>query len=108
MSTSAQQTGLDALLADPAALAGRRYALLAHGAAVSAALEPAHLALSRAAHPPALLLGPEHGYYGVEQDMVASRDERRSVDRRHRPLALRRERRLARTLSVASSPDSTW
>jgi uncharacterized protein YbbC (DUF1343 family) len=72
----AQQTGLDALLDDPGALAGRRYALLAHGAAVSAALEPAHLALSRAAHPPELLFGPEHGYYGVEQDMVASRDER--------------------------------
>lgn len=66
-------TGLDRLLAEPASLRGRRYALLAHGAAVSAALEPAHLALARVA-PPALLLAPEHGYYGVEQDMVAARE----------------------------------
>ncbi len=73
-------TGLDRLLAhlahEPSLLAGRRWALLGHGASVTAGLEPAHLALTRAAGgPPALLLGPEHGYYGVEQDMVAARDE---------------------------------
>ena len=69
------RTGLDRLLADPAALAGRRYALLSQGASVSADLEPAHLALSRRGRPPALLLGPEHGLFGVEQDMVPSADE---------------------------------
>lgn len=69
------RTGLDELLAEPAALSGRRYALLAHGASLSAELEPAHLALARAAHPPEILFGPEHGFYGVEQDMVASSDE---------------------------------
>jgi uncharacterized protein YbbC (DUF1343 family) len=67
------RSGLDRLLRDPAALGRRRYGLLAHGASVSAALEPAHLALARLA-PPARLFAPEHGYYGVEQDMVASAD----------------------------------
>ncbi|MFN7963755.1 MAG: DUF1343 domain-containing protein [Thermoanaerobaculia bacterium] len=67
------RTGLDRLLAEPEALRGRRYGLLAHAAAVSSALAPAHLAL--AALPgaaPSVLFGPEHGYYGVEQDMIAA------------------------------------
>jgi len=68
------RTGLDRLLESPERLAGRRYALLAHAAAVGVArdgsLHPAHRALARSGHPPALLLGPEHGFYGVEQDMV--------------------------------------
>ena len=67
------QTGLDRLLDDPGVLAGRRYAILAHGASVSASLGPIHLELTRrGAETPRFLLGPEHGYYGVEQDMVAS------------------------------------
>lgn len=70
------RTGLDRLLADPAALAGREYALLAQGASVSADLEPAHLALARQGRPPAFLLGPEHGLFGVEQYMVPSANER--------------------------------
>ena len=69
------RTGLDRLLAEPAALAGRRYALLTQGASVSADLEPAHLALARRDRPPVLLLGPEHGLFGVEQDMIPSADE---------------------------------
>ncbi|MFP3940827.1 MAG: exo-beta-N-acetylmuramidase NamZ domain-containing protein [Thermoanaerobaculia bacterium] len=70
-------TGLDRLLEEaPRRLAGRRYALLAHGASVTADLEPAHLALARsAAGAPALLLGPEHGFYAVEQDMVPAGDQ---------------------------------
>jgi uncharacterized protein YbbC (DUF1343 family) len=35
---------------------------------------PAHLALAAAGARPAVLFGPEHGYYGVEQDMVAAAD----------------------------------
>ncbi len=67
------RTGLDRLLERGEALAGRRWALLAHAASVSADLVPAHLALERAgAGRPALLLAPEHGYWGVEQDMVAA------------------------------------
>lgn len=68
--------GLDCLLAAPEELVGRRYGLLAHGASLSADLVPAHLALARVGAPPTVLFGPEHGYYGVEQDMVASSDER--------------------------------
>ena len=68
-------TGLDRLLASPEQLSGRRYGILAHAASVSADLLPIHLALARAgAEPPQVLLGPEHGFYGVEQDMVASAD----------------------------------
>jgi len=64
-------TGLDRLLADPGRLSGRRYGLLAHAASLTAGYEPAHLALAAtAAGPPAVLFGPEHGYHGVEQDMV--------------------------------------
>jgi uncharacterized protein YbbC (DUF1343 family) len=70
------QTGLDRVLAEAGVLAGRRYGLLAHGASVTADLRPAHLALAASpAGPPAALFGPEHGYYGVEQDMVPSADE---------------------------------
>jgi len=69
-------TGLDRLLAEDSALAGRRYGLLVHGASVSAGMVPTHLALTAAgAEAPALLLGPEHGLYGIEQDMVPSADQ---------------------------------
>ncbi len=70
---TALATGLDRLLCHLAG-GGRlpgRYALLAHHASVTADLVPAHLALAASpAGAPDLLLGPEHGYYGVEQDMV--------------------------------------
>ncbi|MEM9406220.1 MAG: DUF1343 domain-containing protein [Acidobacteriota bacterium] len=65
-------TGLDRLLDDSSSLQRRRYALLSHQAAVTPTLRPAHLALADAGVPPTLLLGPEHGYYGVEQDMIAA------------------------------------
>ena len=64
--------GLDRLLDDATELDGRRYAFLSHQAAVTPTLRPAHLALTDAGFPPAVLLGPEHGYYGVEQDMIAA------------------------------------
>ncbi len=70
------RTGLDRLLEDAQLLAGRQYGLLAHAASVSRQLRPIHLELLRAgAERPRLLLGPEHGFYGVEQDMVASSDQ---------------------------------
>jgi len=82
---SAWRSGLDRLLEDGSVadgsvadgldrLAGRRYGLLAHAASLTADLRPAHLALSAAGRPPAVLFAPEHGYYGVEQDMVAAAD----------------------------------
>lgn len=70
-------TGCERLVAAAAELRGRRYALLAHGASVTGDARPLHLALAAsAAGPPRALFGPEHGFYGVEQDMVASADER--------------------------------
>ncbi len=69
------RSGLDRLLDDAKRLKGRRYALLCHQASLSCGGVHAHLALA-AAQPAAALLGPEHGFYGVEQDMVASRAER--------------------------------
>jgi len=65
-------TGLDRLLAAPERLTGRRFGLLGHGASLTRDLVPAHLALNAAGFRPARLFGPEHGYYGVEQDMVPS------------------------------------
>ena len=69
-------TGLERLLDDDRQLAGRRFGVLAHGASVTARLMPIHLELARRGLQPVALFGPEHGYYGVEQDMVASRAER--------------------------------
>jgi uncharacterized protein YbbC (DUF1343 family) len=70
------RTGLDRLLAEPGRLAGRRYGLLAHGASITADARPIHRVLATgAAGPPRALFGPEHGYYGVEQDMVAAESQ---------------------------------
>lgn len=66
------RTGLEKLLADPARLAGRRYGLLAHGASITADARPIHRALSAKGSRPQALFGPEHGFYGIEQDMVAA------------------------------------
>lgn len=65
-------TGLDRLLADPKRLSGRRFGVLAHGASIDGKARPIHLALAAAGFPAAKLFGPEHGFYGIEQDMVAS------------------------------------
>jgi uncharacterized protein YbbC (DUF1343 family) len=65
------RTGLDRLLDDAGRLAGRRYGILAHGASITRDGRPIHLALAASpAGPPSALFGPEHGYYGVEQDMI--------------------------------------
>lgn len=70
------RTGLDRLLENPGVLAGRHYGLLSHSAARSLDLWPIHVALLRHGAPlPDLLFGPEHGFYGVEQDMIPAVDE---------------------------------
>jgi uncharacterized protein YbbC (DUF1343 family) len=70
-------TGLDTLLDQPESLAGRRYAVASHSAAVSLDSFPIHLALLRTgAQRPVRLFGPEHGFYGVEQDMVPTLEAR--------------------------------
>jgi uncharacterized protein YbbC (DUF1343 family) len=64
-------TGLDRLVAQAEILAGRRYGLLAHGASITRDGRPIHLAFAAsAAGIPQALFGPEHGYYGIEQDMI--------------------------------------
>ncbi len=73
--------GAEALVEQAERLRGRRYAVLAHAASVvstpAGRIEPLHLALAAsAAGPPRALFGPEHGYWGVEQDMVPSHDAR--------------------------------
>ena len=71
------ETGCDRLLRQSDGLNGRRYGLLGHNASVTGDCRPLHLALAGTpAGPPTALFGPEHGYYAVEQDMVASRDQR--------------------------------
>ncbi len=65
--------GCDQLLREAQMLANRRYGLLAHGGSITSAGQPLHLALATSrAGPPEALFGPEHGFYGIEQDMVAS------------------------------------
>ncbi len=69
------RSGLDLLLLDPQALRGRRFGLLCHQAALDQRSVPCHQALVRSGFAPAVLLGPEHGFYGVEQDMVAAGEQ---------------------------------
>jgi uncharacterized protein YbbC (DUF1343 family) len=74
---SGLDNGLDRLLEDDhrlARLGEARWGLLAHHAAVTRDLVPIHLALAEEAGLPTVLFGPEHGYSGVEQDMVAAED----------------------------------
>lgn len=67
--------GLDVLLDSIGVLARRRWGLVAHSASVSSSMVPIQLALARAgATLPARMFGPEHGFFGVEQDMVPSAD----------------------------------
>ena len=70
------RTGLDRLVADPVSIAGRRIAVLANQASVTAGLVPAWRALSECGGEVVLLLAPEHGLWGVAQDMEAVADER--------------------------------
>lgn len=74
------RVGLDILLDEIASgnrtLEGRRYGLLAHQASLTSEWVPAHVALSRLGCAPTCLFAPEHGFYGVEQDMIAARDRR--------------------------------
>lgn len=64
-------SGLEALCEDPALVRGRRFALLANQAAVTAALAPAWAALQSLGGRLVRLFAPEHGLWGVSQDMEA-------------------------------------
>lgn len=69
------QTGLDRVAAgDPAVLKllrGRKLGLLAHPASVDRDLRHAHAVLREAGCDVRALFGPEHGYGGEAQDMIA-------------------------------------
>jgi len=66
--------GLEALADEGALLAGRRFALLANQASVTARLEPAWRVLAGCGGTLVRLFAPEHGLYGFAQDMEAVGD----------------------------------
>jgi uncharacterized protein YbbC (DUF1343 family) len=74
------ETGLDRLAAgDPAVLRllrGRRLGLLAHPASVDRRLRHARAVIEAAGCELSALFGPEHGYGGEAQDMIAVGTER--------------------------------
>ena len=63
--------GLERLRDDPALLRGRRFAVLANQASVTADLVPAWRALAGAGGTLVRVFAPEHGLWGVAQDMEA-------------------------------------
>ena len=73
------EPGLNALLERPELLRGRRWAAVVNQAAVTPDLAPAWRALAAAAGPPARLFAPEHGLWGVAQDMEAVAEEEEPV-----------------------------
>lgn len=73
------RAGLARLVEDPALVRGRRIGLLANQAAVTADLVAAWHALAGRDVRLACLLAPEHGLWGVAQDMEAVEDEREPV-----------------------------
>ncbi len=69
------KTGLDILCRDEfVSLRGRRLAILAHPASVNAHLSHVSDLALRAGLDVRMLLGPEHGFGGIEQDMVPVAD----------------------------------
>jgi uncharacterized protein YbbC (DUF1343 family) len=72
-------TGIERLVADPALLSGRRFAVLANQAAVTAGLVTAWRALAGCGGELLRLFAPEHGLWGVAQDMEAVGEAREPV-----------------------------
>lgn len=68
-------TGLEVLCRDVALLASRRFALLTNQAAVTSRLQPAWQALADCGGDLVKLFAPEHGLFGVAQDMESVGDE---------------------------------
>jgi uncharacterized protein YbbC (DUF1343 family) len=73
------QTGLDVLLEDPVLIRGRRIGVLANQASITAALVPAWRAVAAAGAAVVRVFAPEHGLWGVAQDMEAVGEEREPV-----------------------------
>ncbi|MGD1147194.1 MAG: DUF1343 domain-containing protein [Thermoanaerobaculaceae bacterium] len=68
--------GLERLVEDPALVNGRRVAVLANQASVTSDLEPAWRAVARAGAQVVRIFAPEHGLWGVAQDMEAVGEDR--------------------------------
>ena len=64
------RTGLDAVVADPSRLLGKRVGLVANQASVTSSFVPALDALRAAGVDVRVVFGPEHGYFGAAQDMI--------------------------------------
>ncbi len=79
MAVARVQVGLERLRDDPALLRGRRFAVLANQASVTAVLEPAWRALARAGGTLVRIFAPEHGLWGVAQDMEPVGEAREPV-----------------------------
>ncbi len=76
MRTGRVRLGLERLRDDPALIRGRRFAVLANQASVTADLEPAWRALAGVGGSLVRIFAPEHGLWGLAQDMEAVGDER--------------------------------
>jgi len=68
--------GLDRVVEDPALVKGRRIAVLANQASATADLESGWRALARAGAEVVRIFAPEHGLWGVAQDMETVGEER--------------------------------
>lgn len=79
MSAARVRLGVERLVDDPALLAGRRFAVLANQASVNAELVPAWRALTSVGGELMRIFTPEHGLWGVAQDMEAVPAEREPV-----------------------------
>jgi uncharacterized protein YbbC (DUF1343 family) len=71
--------GVERLRDDPALIKGRRFAVLANRASVTGELEPAWRALAGVGGTLVRIFAPEHGLWGVAQDMEAVGEEREPV-----------------------------
>jgi uncharacterized protein YbbC (DUF1343 family) len=79
MSAARVRLGVERLVDDPALLAGRRFAVLANQASVNAELVPTWRALTSVGGELMRIFTPEHGLWGVAQDMEAVPAEREPV-----------------------------
>lgn len=79
MSAEGVRTGLERLVEDPALVAGRRFAVLANQASVTRDLVPAWRALANVGGELVRIFAPEHGLWGIAQDMEAVKEGREDV-----------------------------
>ena len=71
------QTGLEVLLEDPSPIRGKRIGILSHQAAITGDLRRAVDAIRDLGVAEIVrIFGPEHGFWGVKQDMEGAEAER--------------------------------